>query len=97
MFSGSAHAQPGFAANGARVDMESTGRVGPAGKDSAIAAGSASATEVSLAVAPPSRAGVCGLNSIINVIHGGVSSSVPQLHSVPKVDLTELLPTFCLL
>ena len=51
--------------------METKGGTGP-GKESAIAAGSASSTGVSLAVVPPSGCGACGLNSITNVIHGGV-------------------------
>ena len=66
--------------------METKGRE----KDSALSSGSASATGVSLAVAPPSRAGVCGVNSITNVIHGGVtatvlSSSVPRPTHLQKV------------
>ena len=53
--------------------METKGGTGP-GKESAIAAGSASSTGVSLAVVPPSGSGACGLNSITNVIHGGVTA-----------------------
>ena len=67
-------------------NMESVGR----GPDSAIASGSASAAGVSLAVASPSRAGVCGVNSIKNLIHGGVtatvlSSSLPRPTHLQKV------------
>ena len=63
---------------------------GNRGEESGIAAGSASATGVSLAVGRPSGSGVCGLNYITNVIHGGVtatvlSSSVPRLvPNMPK-------------
>ena len=60
-------------------NMESVGR----GPDSAIASGSASGAGVSLAVAPPSRAGVCGVNSITNVIHGGVTATVLR-SSLPR-------------
>ena len=46
---------------------------GPGRKESPS---SASATEVSESVGPPSGSGVCGLNSITNVIHGGVTATV---------------------
>ena len=59
--------------------METKGGTGP-GKESAIAAGSASSTGVSLA---PSGSGACGLNSITNVIHGGVTATVLST-SVPR-------------
>ena len=62
--------------------METKGGTGP-GKESAIAAGSASSTGVSLAVVPPSGSGTCGLNSITNVIHGGVTATVLST-SVPR-------------
>ena len=63
---------------------------------------SASAIGVSQSVGPPSGSGMCGLNSITNVIHGGVtatvlSSFVPRLtpHFSKKVKFSSM--TECLI